>query len=191
MTEKEYDQHVCYRLWGSVSAKHDLAPQTIIYMLTIKLMRKKMWKWCTPPLSMSNLACFCDLQLLVMACLSLASKVQEHSVKLGDVVNTCYRWMDRGCSMSHAWASFIHCRCLHKDKPPLEVGGVYWKLKESVGKYELLLLRAIKFNLKVVLPHPVSDLSILLRTAFLNLILSATVSMLQVVTIFTVSATQA
>ena len=31
------------------------------------------------------------LQLLVMACLSLASKVQEHTVRLGDVVNTCYR----------------------------------------------------------------------------------------------------
>jgi hypothetical protein len=47
-------------------------------------------------------------------------------------------------------------RCFHKDEPPLEVGEVYWKLKESVGKYELLLLRAIKFNLKVTLPHPVS-----------------------------------
>lgn len=76
-----------------------------------------------------------DQNLLLMACLSLAAKVQEHSVKLGDVVNTCHR-------------------CLHKDKPPLEVGETYWKLKESVGKYELLLLRAIQFNLKVKLPHP-------------------------------------
>lgn len=36
------------------------------------------------------------------------------------------------------------------------MGDVYWNLKESVGKYELLLLRAIKFDLKVKLPHPVS-----------------------------------
>ena len=76
-------------------------------------------------------------QLLVMASLSLASKAQEHTTKLGDVVNTCYR-------------------CLHRDRPPLEVGDTYWKLKESVGKYELLLLRAMRFNLHVKLPHPVS-----------------------------------
>ena len=49
------------------------------------------------------------------------------------------------------------CRCLHKGEPPLEIGDVYWKLKESVGRYELLLLRAIKFNLMVKLPHPVSS----------------------------------
>lgn len=33
-----------------------------------------------------------SLQLVAMATLSLASKVQEHNTKLGDVVNTCHRW---------------------------------------------------------------------------------------------------
>ena len=31
------------------------------------------------------------LQLVAMAALNLASKVQEHNTKLGDVVNTCHR----------------------------------------------------------------------------------------------------
>lgn len=52
---------------------------------------------------------------------------------------------------------------MHKDKPPLEVGDLYWHLKESVGKYELVLLRALKFNMHVDLPHPVSLLSSLVE----------------------------
>ena len=31
-------------------------------------------------------------QLIAMATLNLASKVQEHNTKLGDVVNTCHRY---------------------------------------------------------------------------------------------------
>ena len=50
----------------------------------------------------------------------------------------------------------LTCSCLHRDGPALEVGDLYWALKESVGKYELLLLRAVKFNLHIKLPHPVS-----------------------------------
>ena len=48
------------------------------------------------------------------------------------------------------------CRCLHQDSPALEVGNLYWQLKDSVARYELLLLRALKFQLYVKLPHPVS-----------------------------------
>ena len=48
------------------------------------------------------------------------------------------------------------CRCLHQDSPALEVGDLYWQLKDSVARYELLLLRALKFQLYVKLPHPVS-----------------------------------
>lgn len=76
-----------------------------------------------------------DLKLLIMAALNLASKVQEISVKLGDIVNTCYK-------------------CFHPDVPFLEAGDYYWKLKDSVAKYELLLLRILKFKLNVQLPHP-------------------------------------
>ena len=49
---------------------------------------------------------------------------------------------------------FSH-RCLHPDVPFLEAGDFYWKLKDSVAKYELLLLRALKFKLNIQLPHPV------------------------------------
>eukprot|EP00731_Ephydatia_muelleri_P016178 Em0009g602a len=76
-----------------------------------------------------------DLKLLIMAALNLAAKVQEISVKLGDIVNTCYK-------------------CFHPDVPFLEAGDFYWKLKDSVAKYELLLLRTLKFKLNIQLPHP-------------------------------------
>lgn len=46
-------------------------------------------------------------------------------------------------------------RCLHPDFPPLEVGEVYWQLKESVARYELLLLRAAGFKVTCPLPHKV------------------------------------
>ena len=47
-------------------------------------------------------------------------------------------------------------RCLHKSEPLLEVCDVYWKLKDSVAKYELLLLRALNFQVYLDLPHKVS-----------------------------------
>ena len=60
-------------------------------------------------------------------------------------------------------------RCLHKSSPPLEVGDLYWQLKSSVAKYELLLLRALKFHIQVQLPHPVSFCSqCSLHAAFLQ-----------------------
>ena len=46
-------------------------------------------------------------------------------------------------------------RCFHPDVPFLEAGDFYWKLKDSVAKYELLLLRTLKFKLNIQLPHPV------------------------------------
>jgi len=36
------------------------------------------------------------------------------------------------------------------------MGDLYWHLKESVAKYELVLLRALQFNMHRQLPHPVS-----------------------------------
>ena len=48
-------------------------------------------------------------------------------------------------------------RCLHKSSPPLELGDLYWQLKCSVARYELLLLRALKFQIQVQLPHTVSS----------------------------------
>ena len=48
-------------------------------------------------------------------------------------------------------------RCLHRDEPPLEIGDKYWKLKDSVAMYELLLLRALKFQTELILPHKVKQ----------------------------------
>ena len=37
----------------------------------------------------------------------------------------------------------------------LEVGDVYWQLKDSVARYELLLLRALRFEIYIAMPHSV------------------------------------
>jgi hypothetical protein len=76
----------------------------------------------------------CDLHLVGMASLHLAGKIHENIVNLGDVVNTGYS-------------------CIHRSKPPLDVCSTYWKLKDSVAQYELFLLRALNFDMKVHLPH--------------------------------------
>ena len=52
-------------------------------------------------------------------------------------------------------AGYLSHRCFHPDVPFLEAGDFYWKLKDSVAKYELLLLRTLKFKLNIQLPHPV------------------------------------
>ena len=50
-----------------------------------------------------------------------------------------------------------HPRCLHPgDESPLEVCDVYWELKDSVARYELLLLRALRFDIYIQMPHTVS-----------------------------------
>ena len=36
------------------------------------------------------------------------------------------------------------------------IGDLYWQLKDSVAKCELLLLRALKFDAQIQLPHTVS-----------------------------------
>ena len=56
----------------------------------------------------------------------------------------------------HLLSTYHRC-LLHKSSPPLELGDLYWELKDSVAKYELLLLRALKFQIQVQLPHPVSS----------------------------------
>jgi len=88
-----------------------------------------------------------------MAALYLASKTNEEThLKLSDIVNTCFRY---GLSATCSLQCINFCRCLHKDKPPLEIGDMYWKLKDSVAMYELVLLRALKFQTEIVLPHKV------------------------------------
>ena len=77
-----------------------------------------------------------------LACIS-SNEEQEHIY---------YVYLKDSCHL----LSTYH-RCLHKSSPPLEVGEIYWQLKGSVARYELLLLRVLKFQIQVQLPHPVSS----------------------------------
>ncbi|CAG5125428.1 unnamed protein product [Candidula unifasciata] len=75
-----------------------------------------------------------DPFLIGAACLSLACKTEEESVRLRDIVNVCYR-------------------TLHKNKTQLEIGDTYWSLRESVARCELYLLRALEFKVQFDHPH--------------------------------------
>ena len=55
----------------------------------------------------------------------------------------------------HVVMFVVRCRCLHPDKGMLDTCEIYYRLKESVAKYELIVLRVVKFELKHDLPHKV------------------------------------
>lgn len=75
-----------------------------------------------------------DPNLVATAALYLASKTEESPCKLRDVINVSYR-------------------LLHRDKPPLEVGSLYWELHDSVANCELMILRALQFQVSFDSPH--------------------------------------
>lgn len=75
-----------------------------------------------------------DPYLIATSSLYLASKVEEDHVKLRDVVNVTYR-------------------CLHPDKPPLDIGTTYWQLRESIAQCELFILRVLNFQVSFTHPH--------------------------------------
>jgi hypothetical protein len=72
--------------------------------------------------------------LMARACLFLASKVEENTRRIRDIVNTTYRM-------------------LYPEKEPLQVTEEYWSLKEEVVRAEQLLLRVLGFNLTSRHPH--------------------------------------
>ncbi|VDI73993.1 Hypothetical predicted protein [Mytilus galloprovincialis] len=74
-----------------------------------------------------------DPYLIASTTLYIAGKVEENQVTLRDVVNVCYR-------------------TLHRSKPPLEMGDMFFALKETIAKCELFVLRALQF--RVVYNHP-------------------------------------
>ncbi|CAD5111412.1 DgyrCDS721 [Dimorphilus gyrociliatus] len=75
-----------------------------------------------------------DVYTVAVACLYLSGKVCEESVRLRDVINVSYK-------------------ILHPDKEALQLDDTYWKLRESVTKMELQVLRAIEYEVDVDLPH--------------------------------------
>lgn len=72
--------------------------------------------------------------LVCASCLYLASKIEESSRKVRDVVNVCYK-------------------CLHTTKPALNVGKTFWKLRDSLVTCEFVILRALGFHVSVDHPH--------------------------------------
>lgn len=75
-----------------------------------------------------------DPNLVATAALYLASKIEESPCKLRDVINVSYR-------------------LLHNDRSPLEVGSLYWELHDSVANCELMILRALQFQVTFDSPH--------------------------------------
>ncbi|XP_072026804.1 cyclin-Q-like [Amphiura filiformis] len=75
-----------------------------------------------------------DPHLIGATAIYLATKVEEQPCKLRDIINVCYR-------------------ILHRKEQPLEVGKTYWELRESIVNCELLVIRFLKYNPKVTLPH--------------------------------------
>mmetsp|Transcript_33380 Transcript_33380/g.46591 ORF Transcript_33380/g.46591 Transcript_33380/m.46591 type:complete len:298 (+) Transcript_33380:169-1062(+) len=74
--------------------------------------------------------------LTAQTCLFLASKVEETSRRIRDVMNTTYRLR-------------------YPDKPPLQVTDTegYWQMKDTVVRHEQLVLRVLGFNMSSRHPH--------------------------------------
>lgn len=77
------------------------------------------------------------MQLVALTALYLGTKVEEHPMRLRDVIN-CFH------------------RVLHPARPPLRVGSEYDDLKASVVQFELILLRASSFDVSTEHPFSVS-----------------------------------
>lgn len=75
-----------------------------------------------------------DLNVVACTSLYLASKAEETPCRLRDVINVCFR-------------------TLNKDKIPIQITKKYWSLQESIVKCELLFLRVLGFQVTVENPH--------------------------------------
>ena len=49
----------------------------------------------------------------------------------------------------------ISFRTLHRNRAPLEVGSLYWELRDSVVNCELMMLRTLQFQVAFNNPHKV------------------------------------
>lgn len=75
-----------------------------------------------------------DTHMIATTALFLASKIEEHELRLTDVINVCHR-------------------ILHPDKQPLDIGDTYSALRDSIIQCELFFMRALKFQVSIVHPH--------------------------------------
>ena len=75
-----------------------------------------------------------DESIVAVTCLYLAGKVEENHLKLRDVINVWHNIKAGG-------------------KEPLELTQEYRNIKDSIARFELLLLRLLQFKVTIEHPH--------------------------------------
>ncbi|XP_074639503.1 cyclin-Q-like isoform X2 [Acropora palmata] len=90
-----------------------------------------------------------DATLVGSTALYLASKMEECPCKLRDVINVSFR-------------------LLHKDKAPLDVGFLYWELRDSLVSCELMMLRSLQFDVTFNNPH--KEKAVIILVSFILLL---------------------
>ena len=75
-----------------------------------------------------------DPLICAQAALLLASKVEENTRRVRDIINVA------------------HCS-VHPSSPPLAIGQLYWDTKETILRMEQAMLRALGFSLSYTHPH--------------------------------------
>lgn len=86
-----------------------------------------------------DLILYLCLQSLASATLYLASKVQDETIKLRDLINVCYH-------------------TLHRDAAPLRLAEEYWNFRDSIVHAEMLIMRLLQFDTTFDHPHNVIKL---------------------------------
>lgn len=76
------------------------------------------------------------LQSIASAALYLASKVQDETVRLRDLINVCYH-------------------TLYRDAAPLRLAEDYWNFRDSIVHAEMLVMRVLQFDTTFDHPHNV------------------------------------
>lgn len=75
-----------------------------------------------------------DKYLIAATSLYIAGKMNDESYKLRDVINVAHQ-------------------TLHRGSAPLDLKDEYWARRDAVVQAELLVMRALKFQVKTPLPH--------------------------------------
>eukprot|EP00069_Balaena_mysticetus_P008184 bmy_19612T0 len=75
-----------------------------------------------------------DPYLVAMSSLYLAGKVEEQHLRTRDIINVSNRYF-------------------HPDSEPLELDSRFWELRDSIVQCELLVLRALRFQVSFQHPH--------------------------------------
>lgn len=75
-----------------------------------------------------------DNYSIASATLYLASKVQDETIRLRDLINVCYH-------------------TLHRDAAPLRLAEDYWNFRDSIVHAEMLIMRIVQFDTTFDHPH--------------------------------------